>query len=217
MNWLRGLDLLNATQRWRPIGQTLYGREVETIWPLQGPGSEGAPPWGRRPRRSGTRNRAAALGPAMATSTRSARRSFSSPASSKKRTSVTRCGRAAAAPTPQPSVLSPSRTRTSPRLGAPDHVRGGEASQAIVRRRPPAGYSAAGGGDHTPTLAALRCHHDRHRHQTASGGGMPPEAVEMAGCSGRRVRSRRRPCRPSHPCRPCHRQAAWPAPSPGGP
>jgi hypothetical protein len=71
--------------------------------------------------------------------------------------------------------------------------------------------------------ASLRCrsiHRDRHGNKTAPGSGMPPEAVEMAGCSGRRARSRRRPCHPCHPSRPCHRQAAWPAwptPSPGGP
>ena len=34
---------------------------------------------------------------------------------------------------------------------------------------------------------------------------MPPEAVGIAGCSGRRVRSRRRPCPP------CRHHAAWPA------
>ncbi len=48
-------------------------------------------------------------------------------------------------------------------------------------------------------------HRDRNRRQTAPGGEMSPEAVGIAGCSGRRVRSRRRPCPP------CRHHAAWPA------
>ena len=106
------LSALYRAERYAEIADIL---QVDTIWPYKRWAVKALAALGKKAEAIRYAESSAALGPRMAMSTRSARRSFSHPASSKRRTRAMGCGRAAAAPTSRPSVLLPSSTRTSSR------------------------------------------------------------------------------------------------------